>query len=148
MSIEQNSIDQNSVEHWVRLELDGPVATINLNRPAKLNAMSVAMDRRLNELAYVINGNDSIRAVVLTGEGERAFCVGSDLTDLDGYGTSWQYRNRMARTLDYPMAIFKIRKPVICAVSGYSLGGGLEMFCASDIRLATKDSSFAAAEIT
>jgi enoyl-CoA hydratase len=136
-----------SIEQWVRLELDGPVATINLNRPAKLNAMSVAMDRRLNELAHVINGTDSIRAVVLTGEGERAFCVGSDLTDLDGYGTSWQYRNRMDRNLDYPMAIFKIRKPVICAVSGYCLGGGLEMFCASDIRLATEDSSFAAAEI-
>lgn len=123
------------------------VATITLNRPEKLNAMSVAMDRRLNELVFEINGNDQVRAVVLTGAGDRAFSAGSDISDLEGYGTSWQYRNRFDRNLDYAIGVYKIRKPVITAVHGYCMGGGLEMFCASDIRIATRASSFAAAEI-
>lgn len=120
---------------------------ITLNRPEKLNAMSVAMDRRLNELVFEINADDGVRSVVLTGAGERAFCAGSDITDLEGYGTSWQYRNRFDRNLDYAIGVWKIRKPVIAAVHGYCIGGGLEMVCASDIRYATAASSFAAGEI-
>lgn len=123
------------------------VATITINKPDKLNAMSVAMDRRLNELVREINTTDEIRVVVLTGAGDRAFSAGSDITDLDGYGTSWQYRNRFDRDLDYAIGVWKIRKPVITAVDGYCIGGGLEMFCASDIRYATRASSFGAGEI-
>ncbi|WP_293780363.1 enoyl-CoA hydratase/isomerase family protein [uncultured Aeromicrobium sp.] len=128
-------------------EVADHVATITLNRPEKLNAMSVAMDRRLNELVYTINNDDDVRVVILTGAGDRAFCVGSDIGDLEGYGTSWQYRNRFDRNLDYAIGIWKIRKPVITVAHGYCIGGGLEMFCASDIRYATRDSSFAAGEI-
>jgi enoyl-CoA hydratase/carnithine racemase len=126
---------------------EGGVATITLNRPHKLNAMTVAMDRRINELVYEINNDDEVRVVVLAGAGDRAFCVGSDITDLDGYGTSWQYRNRFDRNLDYAIGIWKIRKPVIAAIHGYCIGGGLEMACASDVRLGTVASSFAAGEI-
>ena len=131
----------------ILLALDGAVATITLNKPEKLNAMSVAMDRRLNELVIDLNNDDRIRVVVLTGAGDRAFCAGSDLTDLEGYGTSWQYRNRFDRNLDYAIGIWKIRKPVITAVHGYCIGGGLEMACASDIRFATTAASFGAGEI-
>ena len=136
-----------SAEDEVLFDIDNHVATITLNKPEKLNAISVAMDRVINDLVFRINGDDSVRAVILTGAGDRAFCAGSDLTDLDSYGTSWQYRNRMDRNLDYAIGIWKIRKPVIAAVNGYCIGGGLEMFCASDIRLATVKSSFAAAEM-
>ena len=90
-------------EDRVRLEVSDHVATLTLDRPEKLNAIDVAMDRRLNELVFDLNGDDDVRVVVLTGAGERAFCVGSDLGDLDGYGTSWQYRNRVDRHLDYAL---------------------------------------------
>lgn len=136
-----------AVSDQVVLERDGHVATLLLNRPEKLNAMSVAMDRRLNEHVREINNDDDVRVVVLTGAPGRSFCVGSDVGDLEGYGTSWQYRNRFDRDLDYAIGVWKIRKPVICAVDGYCLGGGLEMACASDIRYATAASTFAAAEI-
>lgn len=131
----------------LRLEVSDHVAVLTLDRPDKLNAIDVAMDRALNQLVYELNADDDVRVVILTGAGERAFCVGSDLTDLEGYGTSWQYRNRVDRQLDYALGLLRLRKPVIAAVHGYCIGGGLELACGSDIRLATRTSSFAAGEI-
>lgn len=131
----------------VRLETEGAVATVIIDRPAKLNTMTVAMDQQMNDLVFKINNDDGIRAVVLTGAGDRAFCAGSDVTDLDGYGSNWQYRNRFDARRDYAHAVYRIRKPVIAAVHGYAIGGGLEMTCASDIRLCTPEASFGAGEI-
>lgn len=131
----------------IRVTRDGHVLTIELNRPEKLNAMTVAMDRRVNELSYEINNGDDVRAVILTGAPGRAFCAGSDITDLDGYGSNWEYRNRFDARKDYARAIHLIRKPVVAAIDGYCIGGGLEMACASDVRLATSRSSFGAGEI-
>jgi enoyl-CoA hydratase/carnithine racemase len=141
------SQDELPLKEEVLFEVTDHVATITLNRPTKLNAMSVAMDRRLNSLVRMVNNDDLVRAVILTGSGDRAFCAGSDLRDLEGYGSSWQYRNRFDRDLDYAIGIWKIRKPVIAAIHGYCLGGGLEMACASDIRFGTSTATFAAAEI-
>ncbi len=131
----------------VRLERDGHVGTMVLDRPSKLNAMTVAMDRQMNELVYELNNDDQIRCVILKGAGDRAFSAGSDITDLDEYGTNWQYRNRMDRNEDYAIAVWRIRKPVVAAIHGYAIGGGLEMACASDIRIGTPESSYAAGEI-
>lgn len=131
----------------VRLERDRHVGIITLDRPEKLNAMTVAMDRQMNEIVYEANNNDDYRAFVLVGAGERAFCAGSDIGDLDEYGTNWQYRNRTGRNEDYAIGVFKMRKPVVAAIHGYCIGGGLEMACASDIRLATTASSFGSGEI-
>lgn len=136
-----------SVEEELRLERDGQVATITIDRPHKLNSMTVAMDRRMNEFVYELNNDDEIRAIVLTGAGGRAFSAGSDITDLDEYGTNWQYRNRTARHEDYALGVWRIRKPIVAAIDGYCIGGGLEMACASDVRLASPTSSFAAGEI-
>lgn len=131
----------------VRLQRDGHVAHLVIDRPEKLNAMTVAMDRRMNELMNVINNDDAIRSVLLYGTGGRAFSAGSDINDLDGYGSAWHYRNRFDARLDYARAVWLIRKPVIAAVAGYCFGGGLEMACASDVRICSPESSFAAAEI-
>jgi len=131
----------------VRLERNGDVGVVTIDRPAKLNAMTVAMDREMNAITYEVNNDDAIHAVLLTGAGERAFCAGSDITDLDGYGTNWQYRNRFDAGTDYAHAVWRMRKPVVVAITGYAIGGGLEMACASDIRLATPASSFGAGEI-
>lgn len=131
----------------IRLDRSGHVATVTLDRPDKLNAMTVAMDRVMNELVYELNNDDDVRCVVLTGAGDRAFSAGSDITDLDGYGTNWQYRNRTDRNEDYALAVWRLRKPVVAAIHGYAIGGGLEMACAADIRIGTPESSFAAGEI-
>lgn len=131
----------------ILVEQDGHVLTITLNRPAKLNSMTSVMDKQMNDLSYQINNDESIRAVVLTGAGDRAFCAGSDITDLDTYGTNWEYRNRFDQRMDYARALHLVRKPIVAAVFGYVVGGGLEMCCASDIRIAAPDSQFGAGEI-
>jgi enoyl-CoA hydratase/carnithine racemase len=81
--------------------------------------------------------------VVLTGAGGKAFCAGSDISELDAYGTAWEFRGRP----DYCDAIRSIRKPVIAAVNGYAFGGGLELAMSADIRLASRTATFAAPEI-
>ncbi|NYF16547.1 enoyl-CoA hydratase/carnithine racemase [Microbacterium sp. AK009] len=131
----------------VRLERDGHLAHVVIDRPAKLNAMTVAMDHQMNDLIFEINNNPDIRVVVLRGTGDRAFSAGSDLTDLDEYGDNWSYRNRFDNRSDYARAVWLLRKPAIAAVHGYCIGGGLEMASGCDIRIASRDASFGAGEI-
>ncbi|MEG3181137.1 enoyl-CoA hydratase/isomerase family protein [Sphingomonas sp. LT1P40] len=119
------------------------VATITLNRPAKLNALTPDMAAALIAAVSECNGSDAVRCVVITGAGEKAFSAGSDITTLDGYATPWDFRNRD----DYCDALRACRKPVVAAVNGYALGGGLETAMAADIRIASTNARFAAPEI-
>jgi enoyl-CoA hydratase len=89
------------------------------------------------------NADRAIRAVVLTGQGERAFCAGSDISELDRYETPWDFRNRP----EYCDALRALRVPAIAAINGYALGGGLEMAMSCDIRIAAETAKLAAPEI-
>ena len=125
------------------LDVAGPVAKLLLNRPAKLNSVTPEMTEALCVYAGRINADSEIRVVILTGAGEKAFCAGSDIGELDAYQTPWEFRGRP----DYCDAVRSIRKPVIAAVNGYAYGGGLELAMSADIRLASDTASFAAPEI-
>lgn len=127
----------------VLFSVDGPVATITLNRPQKLNAVTPEMAAAIVGHVETCNESDAIRAVILTGAGEKAFCAGSDIGGLDAYDTPWNFRNRP----DYCDAIRRLRKPTIAAVNGYAFGGGLETAMSCDIRIAAANASFAAPEI-
>ncbi len=130
-------------EGEIRCDLEGAVAVVTIDRPAKLNAVTPAMSDRLVEVIEALNDDPEVRAVVLTGAGDRAFSAGSDIRTLDEYATPWDFRNRT----DYCDAIRACRKPVIAAVNGYAFGGGLETALSCDIRLASETASFAAPEI-
>jgi enoyl-CoA hydratase/carnithine racemase len=127
----------------IRFEQDGQVGVLTLDRPAKLNAATRLMSAELLELIPRIDEDPSVRAVVVTGAGDRAFSVGSDIGELDAYDGPWHFRNRR----DYCDALRALRTPVIAAINGYAYGGGLELALSCDIRLATSTASFAAAEI-
>ena len=127
----------------LRLEVVDQVAWLTIDRPQKLNTMTPQMGKDLLEYADRINYDDDIRVVVLSGEGERAFSAGSDVSVLDQYGTNWQLRNRV----DYARAIWAIRKPVISKIRGYCIGGGLEMALMSDLRYCDDTARFGAGEI-
>jgi len=119
------------------------VATITINRPEKLNSVTQDMSDDLVAAVEWCNTADAVRAVVLTGAGERSFCAGSDIRQLDKYPTPWDFRNRV----DYCDAIIALRKPIIAAVNGYAFGGGLETALSCDIRIASTTATFAAPEI-
>jgi enoyl-CoA hydratase/carnithine racemase len=127
----------------VLLEVEGPVATLLLNRPGKLNAVTPRMTAAIRAHANRINDDGEVRAAIVTGAGERAFCAGSDVSELSSYSTAWEFRGRP----DYCDAVRSIRKPVIAAVNGYAYGGGLELAMSADIRFASRSASFAAPEI-
>ncbi|KRB36830.1 enoyl-CoA hydratase/isomerase family protein [Microbacterium sp. Root180] len=125
-------------------EVDGAVAVVTIDRPAKLNAVTQEMSDLLVEVIETLNDDPVVRVVVLTGAGARAFSAGSDIRTLEKYATPWDFRNRT----DYCDAIRACRKPVIAAVNGYAFGGGLETALSCDIRIASATASFAAPEIT
>lgn len=127
----------------ILLSRDGFVGTITINRPEKLNAMTPEMAAALVAAVSEFNADDSIRCVILTGAGEKAFSAGSDIRTLDDHDTAWNFRNRP----DYCDAIRALLKPSIAAVNGYAFGGGLETAMACDIRIAAENASFAAPEI-
>ena len=127
----------------ITLTVDGAVALVTINRPEKLNSVTPEMSAALEAFAAWANEADEVRAIVLTGAGDRAFCAGSDIRTLDSYATPWDFRNRS----DYCDALRELRKPVIAAVNGYALGGGLETALTCDIRIASTNATFAAPEI-
>ena len=127
----------------VKFEIDGAVAIITLNRPQKLNAVTPEMADAIVAAVTECNDSETVRCVILTGAGERAFCAGSDIRELDTYETPWQFRNRP----DYCDAFRALLKPSIAAVNGYAFGGGLETAMSCDIRIASENAQFAAPEI-
>ncbi|MGO4405146.1 enoyl-CoA hydratase/isomerase family protein [Bosea sp. RAF48] len=119
---------------------DGAVATIRIARPEKLNALSLAMYQDLGKAFIEAAADDAIRSIVLAGEGERAFCVGADLTESipalasDRFDISeWD----PAHLKNVPLY-----KPIVCAIRGLCIGGGFEIMLATDIRIAAEDAVF------
>lgn len=127
----------------IRLLRDGAIARIVIDRPSKLNAITPEMTKEFFDISDAINADDEVRVAIITGVGERAFCAGTDIKSLDSYPTPWAFRNRR----DYSKAVWQIRKPVIAAINGLALGGGLEITLNSDIRLAARSARFGAGEI-
>lgn len=127
----------------VDFEIRNRVALVTLNRPEKLNAISREMARQMDDAVARCNQADDVRAVVVTGAGDRAFCAGTDIKQLDEFDTLWGIRNRE----DYCAAVRNIRRPVICAINGYALGGGLEMAMGADIRIADETAKLGAPEV-
>lgn len=127
----------------VLLDISGHIATITLDRPEKLNSVTPEMTETLLASLATCGRESDVRVVVLTGAGERAFCAGSDIRELDRYDTPWEFRNRP----DYCDAVRRFPKPMIAMVNGYALGGGLELAMSCDIRVLASTATLAAPEI-
>jgi enoyl-CoA hydratase/carnithine racemase len=118
---------------FVRVEVDGAVATIRLDRP-KMNALNVAAQLEVADAAERVDADPEVRAVVIYG-GERVFAAGVDVKEM----ADMPYTEMAAhsRTLhDVFAAVAAIGKPVVAAITGYALGGGLELALCADFRVA------------
>ncbi|MFC0588809.1 enoyl-CoA hydratase [Novosphingobium aquiterrae] len=125
----------------VLVERDGAVAVVTLNRPEAMNALSRDLRSQLAGAMRAVDADDSIRAVVLTGAGTRAFTAGLDLKELgvDGLGAA-NAENAEANPVK---AIEQCRKPVIGAINGVAITGGFEVALACDILVASDNARFA-----
>jgi E-phenylitaconyl-CoA hydratase len=131
----------------ILLETNDRVATITISRPEAMNALDPESLDDLNRAFQTANDDHDVRAVILTGAGTTAFCTGSDLKKTMPPKESFAELafGRLQRY--YPFAEVDIDKPVICAVNGYALAGGMYLALASDIRIASTNASFAQSEV-
>ena len=122
------------------------VATVTLNRPEVHNAMNEAMRRDLTRCFEAIATDDDVRAVVVTGAGERAFSAGADIREFVEPLVPVRFREQRRR-LDFRQAMDRCWQPIIAAVNGFALGGGLELALACDIRIAAVGATLGLTEI-
>lgn len=129
----------------ILVDKDNGVATITLNRPEKMNAFTRAMMAEIIEAMDDIDADDSVRAVIFTGSGDRAFCAGADLTP-EGGGHVFSDPTEVEDLSDptvrdgggrLTLRLFESTKPLICACNGVAVGVGATMQLAMDIRLAS-----------
>lgn len=131
-------------EGTVRLEHNGAIGEIVLDRPQKHNALTPGMYRALGSACAALDADEQLRIGVIYGAGQRAFCAGSDIGAVEAHADAWAWRNRY----DYIPPILATRKPLIAAVKGWALGGGLEIALACDLRIAARSARFSAPEVT
>lgn len=125
----------------LRFEVDDGVATITLDRPDALNALTIPLKRELFEALGWVSREASVRAVIVTGAG-RAFCAGQDLRERLAPGAVPLEEELRARYNPIIRAIRDLDRPVIAAVNGVAAGAGASLAFACDLRLAAEDASF------
>jgi enoyl-CoA hydratase/carnithine racemase len=127
----------------ILVQRNGPIATVVLNRPDKLNAMTKPMWRRLGEVIEALSGEDGLRCLVLRGAGGKAFCPGNDIseftTDRSNPEQAKTYGAILHRTLG---ALKDCRHPTVALIEGVCVGGGLEIAALCDLRICGKSSRF------
>ena len=129
----------------ILVERSGPVATVTLNRPDKLNALTKPMWRALGAAVARLSADDSVRCIVLRGAGERAFSPGNDIgefaTDRSNKAQAREYGAIMHATVQ---ALQECRQPIVAQIHGICVGGGLEIAALADIRICGESSRFGA----
>jgi enoyl-CoA hydratase/carnithine racemase len=127
------------------LRREGVIATVVLNRPEKLNALTKAMWRRLGEMVRELGADDALRCIVLRGAGGRAFSPGNDIaefaTERANAAQAREYGLIMHETLQ---ALMDCRQPLVALIEGICVGGGLEIAACCDLRICGEGSRFGA----
>ena len=124
----------------------GAVAHIVLNRPRVMNAYNVQMRDELFVTLEAVRDDPDVRATVISGAGERAFCAGADLTEF-GTAPSLAIARQVRWERDIWGLFLSLGKPLIAAMRGYVIGSGVEIACLCDIRIVADDAQFAMPEV-
>lgn len=130
----------------VLIEKRGSAAWVTLNRPAVRNALSRDVNIRLQEVAPELEHDEEVRAIVITGAGDQAFCAGADLKERRGVpaSESGSYINAISGAIN---GWSELRKPTIAAMNGAAYGGGLELALACDFRILVEGAEVGLTEV-
>jgi enoyl-CoA hydratase/carnithine racemase len=122
-------------------EVADEIATITLNRPAKMNAYTSTMGAEITDAMIRADGDNDARVVILTGAGDRAFCAGADMamfaSDIKARETKADSRERRPPGISLPQVMRNLSKPTIAAINGYALGVGCTIPLLLDVRIAS-----------
>jgi enoyl-CoA hydratase len=130
----------------IAFAVDDAVATITLNRPDVHNAMNEPMRRELTHCFDRLATDDAVKVIVVTGAGTRAFSAGADIREFVEPLVPVRFREQRRR-LDFRQAMDRCGQPIVAAINGFALGGGLELALACDIRIAAADATLGLTEI-
>jgi len=129
----------------IKVMKDGPVTTLYMNRPDQMNALSGAVFADLDEIIDELEKDKELRAVIITGEG-KAFVAGADIKEMSALNPE-EMRTFTAHGQKVLRRLEKLQKPVIAAINGFALGGGMEIALSCDIRLASDKAKFGLPEV-
>lgn len=131
---------------YVVVEQTEGLATVSVNRPDRLNALNADTVDEIGKVFRALESDESVRGVVLTGAGEKAFVAGADIAELSKMGPITGVAvSRQGQ--DVFRAIELMRKPVVAAINGFALGGGLELALACHLRIASENARFGLPEV-
>lgn len=132
----------------ILLENEGQISTITINRPQSLNALNGATISELSEALSQLEQDSNCRVIIITGSGEKSFVAGADIKEFSDFGQD--KAEELARNGQNSLfnKIENLRKPVIAAVNGFALGGGLELAMACHIRYASENAKLGLPEVT
>jgi enoyl-CoA hydratase len=126
--------------------VEAQVATVTLNRPEVHNAQNDTLRRELYDVFTALSTDDDVKVIVITGAGERAFSAGADIREFVAPASPTEQRERRKR-LEYRAVMDRCSQPIIAAINGFALGGGLELALACDIRIAAENATLGLTEI-
>ena len=130
------------------VEQDGPVLTVTIHRPKVLNALNAVTLRELDQVVRSVAEDDSVRGVILTGSGPKAFVAGADIGELLALKTREQEARKVsADGQDLLLRLERLGRPVIAAINGFALGGGLELALACTFRTASRNAKMGLPEV-
>ena len=135
-----------SSEDVVRYEKQGHLAILTFNRPEALNALNTVVNLKLIELLDRAESDSEVRVIILKGSGEKAFVAGADIKEMMNM-SAMEAREHALRAKRVTDRIWNLQKPVIAAIQGFCLGGGLEYALACDLRIAADNARFGLPEI-
>ena len=130
----------------LQLQNEEGILTITIARASKLNALNIATIEELREVFQNIYDDDSVKSIIITGEGEKAFVAGADISEISELN-EMNGRKFAENGQEVFAMIEKCHKPVIAAVNGFALGGGCELAMACHMRVATPNAKFGQPEV-
>lgn len=145
--IQPINTNRQAINESVSISRNAGIGTIILTRPEYINAINDAIRVGVPKALHMLDADDTVAVIIIVGEGPRGFCAGADIKEQRDPETAIEIRYRMEKNR-WIEALDKVQKPVIAAIHGYCMGGGMELSLACDIRFAAPNTIMSLPEVS